>query len=319
MAKMYIIPGGQITESIIGDISGYDYRVETMPVVTFNGPAYTDFPGADVYASDFITEEDGTATIIVATKAGQTTAAMTDYIEISCGEGIGVSFAVYKDSQAVDNLSSIYTAPWTFFRTSSGIYGIVAWNERDSEWGGFQFALDRNTSTYVTAVYDLTEVDTAADVGIHKNSMLLGWLMGRQNALRRTKVTPLVTYLYNGVELPALSEWDRTTYPYALIEHEENGGNSSLYVSSVPMGIVKKKLWGDMLCAEGQVSFAYKDGYMRFSGDFVTDFEFEFETDDATTIITAGRKSILWANYDVMDWDTGTVLVAASEPVPVYE
>lgn len=32
-------------------------------------------------------------------------------------------------------------------------------------------------------------------------------------------------YLYNGVELPALPEWDRWAYPYALIAKEE--GNSS--------------------------------------------------------------------------------------------
>lgn len=124
------------------------------------------------------------------------------------------------------------------------------------------------------------------------------------------------TYLYNGVELPALPEWDNKAYPYALIEHEFNGGNSSLYVSDKPMGIANKDLWGDVLCAENQVSFAYKDGYMRYNKEFQTDFEFRFETDSSITIVTGGRHTILWANHDLMDWDAGTVLVAASDPVP---
>lgn len=165
MGKMYILPnnptGGM---GFPLDISKLNYREVDMPVVPFDGPAYSDFTGAEVYASDYISEEDGYVNVIIPIKAGQTTTAISDCILIICVASGSISYSVFVDNKPKSNASTIYEDPWVFFQTSSGKYGVVARNNRDNVWGGFQFKTGDNS--YVSAVYDLLPSANISDISI---------------------------------------------------------------------------------------------------------------------------------------------------------
>lgn len=112
----------------------------------------------------------------------------------------------------------------------------------------------------------------------------------------------MVNYLYNGVELPALPEWDKETYPYAnIIFFEDSMGKYyKLTASAEP------------------VSGVSADGYFSgFSGVAVQKwgvFDYETAWEEATLNNTKGN--IIWANHDISTED-GTLYLAATEPVPV--
>lgn len=109
-------------------------------------------------------------------------------------------------------------------------------------------------------------------------------------------------YSCNGTVLPALPEWDKEMYPYAVIV------GTTLFVSSDPF---EPKKFGD---------------YNGYQVVYNSDMEAQV-TDGAWTAlsavrITAGigydRWLITWSNYDMIDID-GNLTIAASDPVPVYE
>jgi hypothetical protein len=66
-----------------------------------------------------------------------------------------------------------------------------------------------------------------------KTSLTLGWLVGRRIAGQRTKQKTPIAYLYNGVQLPPLPEWDREKYPYAVIVADDY--QTALSFSAKPM------------------------------------------------------------------------------------
>ena len=112
---------------------------------------------------------------------------------------------------------------------------------------------------------------------------------------------------FNGVRLPALPYIDTEAYPYVIIGRESSGDNYRLeamgdkvYISS--SGMVWRYEYGDILSTN-----AYMDGvgwsYLhKYSDDLLY-----------STIV-----EVAWANFDVLNED-GSVYLAASEPVPVYE
>ena len=127
------------------------------------------------------------------------------------------------------------------------------------------------------------------------------------------------TYLYNGIELPALPEWDKQTYPYAFIEHEHNGSNSALYISTKPLVCKYVKGYGNTLYPEDDSKLSYKEGYLRRNKELVTDFEFYSEYENRSRIEFVGQDNIIWANHTIMDRDDGHTVVEATDPIPVYE
>ena len=139
-----------------------------------------------------------------------------------------------------------------------------------------------------------------------KTSMTLGWLVGRRVAGQRTKQKTAVAYLYNGVQLPPLPEWDKETYPYAYIVH----GNSTYKVRfcSVPLVALNISLiLSNTFSSQGEHEINYK----LENGEWV----------DETY---AGGCSAVWSNTDIYYKDSvpdvgGTLAMAASDPIPVYE
>jgi len=124
-------------------------------------------------------------------------------------------------------------------------------------------------------------------------------------------------YLYNGIELPALPEWDKTTYPYAILYLKSSG----LYMFSV---CNKPFSYGTI---EG-FSFVgvwaeYNNAYKiyRVSED-LTQFELLNENENNggyySPCETSHGDMLIWTNTDILNAD-GSVYLAASVPVPVGE
>lgn len=119
---------------------------------------------------------------------------------------------------------------------------------------------------------------------------------------RRAQKKEPVAYLYNGVRLPKLP---KTDYPYEmLVQNTQNGGCVLLCMAN-PAKRVDSNLYPIVIYAPYIACNATADGYG------------EFTNYDADGNIAVLYKPI-WANFDVLNAD-GTVYLAASEPVPVYE
>jgi hypothetical protein len=106
-----------------------------------------------------------------------------------------------------------------------------------------------------------------------------------------------IAYLYNGVQLPALPEWDRATYPFAYIAYKENIG----YVFAV-------------------------SGTERHANDLKTMMVFGNDYTrklvDGEWVAAGGGTgfSPVWGNYDICYAnDLDTVILPKSDPIPVYE
>lgn len=115
----------------------------------------------------------------------------------------------------------------------------------------------------------------------------------------------MAKYLYNGIELPALPEWDKEAYPYAFIMGDSQVSNVR-YVQSISW--VTSDSTGNPAVEYGEfISYKY-DNYTGLWGD---------------SVWSSGRKGsaycsmVLWANFDVIDARDGSVYLAASDPVPV--
>lgn len=150
---------------------------------------------------------------------------------------------------------------------------------------------------------------------------LPAYLLGRRIAGQR-KRTP-VAYLYNGVRLPALPEWDKRTYPYAAISSATMGGATVYYlvVSTVKLNFKRVfSYWYFYPQEDGRLqNYAPKQSentweLMELGSNTVITSEFTA----GSTGIAAVSDTVVWANYD-LSYSNGSAYISASEPVPVYE
>ena len=125
-----------------------------------------------------------------------------------------------------------------------------------------------------------------------------------------------VAYLYNGVRLPKLPEWDKTTYPYAYIAQAIE---YHLVVSTKPLKASGSSIYSASLST---IESATILGWHIFNVDY--------EWEDSLFVIGSNKiemeadsdvvsGTIKWANTDLYLNDTTTLVLAASDPVPVYE
>lgn len=122
----------------------------------------------------------------------------------------------------------------------------------------------------------------------------------------------MANYLYNGVELPALPEWDKEKYPYALL------GNHTW---------LNDKMRAQLVCYSEKAETGYND-----DGDIAywvvingTRIEFYIvypintipsDWGNPTEYTGSANRSGIWSNTDIY-LDDGTLYLAASDPVPV--
>lgn len=129
-----------------------------------------------------------------------------------------------------------------------------------------------------------------------------------------------VAYLYNGIRLPALPEWDRGVYPYAVIEYY--GGLAHLIVFDAAVSYNKYNLSSTATASGLGEKDGSKVSYMvatLMSGGEAISTPIFGDTVYSGQCYGASESDIVWANYDVADNKNGGTLIAASDPIPVYE
>ena len=135
-------------------------------------------------------------------------------------------------------------------------------------------------------------------------------ILARLNANSRKPTA----YLYNGIRLPALPEWDREKYPYAVIYTRsltENGsGLTLLSFVSTKLSFVDNT--ADALTIDETTEFLAKIYHLE-NGEWV------IKTEDAMVNLYMYLGVTIWANYDVLNYADTTVHLSASDPIPIYE
>ena len=116
-------------------------------------------------------------------------------------------------------------------------------------------------------------------------------------------------FLYNGVKLPALPEWDKTVYPYAFIYIVTLDGTTGVYTLVVSSSSVMGYDGNGIICTAANVGQRYTVSGEEWAAAAGSD-DFYIKRDNLIYTV--------WANFDVLNSD-GSVYVAASEPVPVVE
>lgn len=126
--------------------------------------------------------------------------------------------------------------------------------------------------------------------------MIVGKLLGRGLIAQKEPVA----YLYNGLRFPALPERDETAYPYAYI---------------------LKNMWGSYMLLFSTSPATHdagsEEGYYSISGlkFYGREGDPEWEP-QGTAGLQLGRG--IWCNTPLYNYD-GSLYLAASDPVPVYE
>lgn len=123
----------------------------------------------------------------------------------------------------------------------------------------------------------------------------------------------MANYLYNGVRLPALPEYDKTAYPYAIIltpswspdDYELLISKVAPYVTSDKYFRINGEVKGDVLRYEkgstGWVHNSYTDALKGVI----------YATEPPSVYCT-----VCWSNHNVLNED-GSVYLSASDPIPV--
>lgn len=155
--------------------------------------------------------------------------------------------------------------------------------------------------------------------GIYDADFLRGFHLGkayRANLLRAAKEEP-VAYLFNGVRLPKLPE-EIKSYPYLMVSRLTTGANASNLLvygfATEPYTIKKSNFLQGEYDLNGVESGAYRGAVCYTSTEpDVWHVDNEAEGENMTNF-----PRIVWANYNIYASD-GTLFLAASDPIPVYE
>lgn len=142
-------------------------------------------------------------------------------------------------------------------------------------------------------------------------SCVMGLILGQfSSPLPEAQKEP-VAYLYNGVRLPKLPEWDREKYPFAYIDHWVSG-EYVLYLMENPTITRDDDLdWVYFKIGEN-ICFILQNGV-----DAWTPYKSSNATNNVFVYNGGALDACVWSNFDIECDDV--MYFAASEPVPVYE
>ena len=135
---------------------------------------------------------------------------------------------------------------------------------------------------------------------------LRDWITGfvLERCSRAFEPKPIVAYLYNGVRLPALPEWDRDVYPFATIT-AHSGGLYCFNASDIVLAL-------DYTMSRPNDSGAFLNIRSAY------DKETESWGENKTSAVNGYDGSPIWSNFDIYKSD-GSLYLSASEPVPIYK
>jgi hypothetical protein len=125
----------------------------------------------------------------------------------------------------------------------------------------------------------------------------------------------MANYLYNGMEFPALPEWDKGAYPYAFVWYDQGFIYTKAHLYLLSEIVYQTKDDGSYCLVTRElhaVSTLTSSGWSDW-----TDFE-EYPYGSSTlvtSLFTVGfNNEKQWANFDILSED-GTVSLAASYPI----
>ena len=167
---------------------------------------------------------------------------------------------------------------------------------------------------YGTVVYPAT--DPVPIWEFNEKSFLIGYTLGIAG-----KPMPLtasqpgkepVAYLYNGVRLPKLPEWDREMYPFAFILDQGNK-----YQLTIKDERSTYRRYGDYLYyTDPAIVIRYtlaKDGA-------ATQWTYVSTVSEIGTYFgMSDLYEIIWSDFDIFHHGSTNVYLPASDPIPVYE
>lgn len=142
-------------------------------------------------------------------------------------------------------------------------------------------------------------------------------LAGKPLPFAKPKQTP-VAYLYNGVRLPPLPEWDREKYLYVYI-WAVGWTHPSDYITMYKLDVCSSPIRYGMV--DGELSAYLEAGTESAMYNCPkTDGEFKaWEYHSEYVLSKTAKVYPFWTNHDVISDTDGSVYYAASDPVPVYE
>ena len=144
-------------------------------------------------------------------------------------------------------------------------------------------------------------------------SWLTGFCLGMAGKPLPLSKEP-VAYLYNGVQLPPLPDWDKEKYPCAIIVSGKNLNFKTFY----SLYITNKPIYDAAGClCETEVLYTL---YRCMESDIesgVWTLMKEDVTGDFNLFNGPANTTKVWANYDILSAE-GELVFAASAPVPVY-
>lgn len=145
-----------------------------------------------------------------------------------------------------------------------------------------------------------------------KKSPLKSWLMGLALALagkpRLLAKREPVAWLYNGVRFPLVPERNRKKYPYVFIAKSLILKSYHAIASQEPAVVLNGSF--------GTIDYEYP--WLRLNYDEETGWgNWREMAEDAESSFVADSSGA-WTNYDLLKED-GSIWLAASEPIPVYE
>ena len=143
-----------------------------------------------------------------------------------------------------------------------------------------------------------------------------------------------MNYLYNGVELPALPEWDKKTYPYVVIHefglhvdrtlYTVQATTVESYIKHVKMSdgkTISTRLYHEppRLYAENENEADIWYGTDYTTGQQVYDEFVLKNTQTYSDMIHGGenRGRIVWSNHDILNEDGSIYFAKSNDPIPV--
>lgn len=149
-------------------------------------------------------------------------------------------------------------------------------------------------------------------------SWLTGFVLGLSGKpLPLCKRQP-VAYLYNGIRLPALPEWDREMYPYAYIIKSNSSDSYFLCVYDDRAVYDEKYEYTPCIVDTHGDNKAQLRKYYVSNGEWAYALGGKVTTPYGLSFAGGSSDTPVWCNTDILNED-GTVYLPASEPVPVYE